>query len=85
MKFDFYSCIGQIYYSCSFGNEKFSLFHTSKLVCSNFLLDYDNVYLIDSIASFNESLQLSTQGTKRNLTNENSVALWHEKLTHISR
>uniref|UniRef100_A0A6N2MTR1 Integrase catalytic domain-containing protein n=1 Tax=Salix viminalis TaxID=40686 RepID=A0A6N2MTR1_SALVM len=55
-------------YSCSFGNGKFSLFYDSKLSGSGSLSGYDNLYLIDTIASFNESLQLSTRGTKRKLT-----------------
>ena len=60
---------------CSFGNGKFSLFHNSKLVSSGSLSGDDNLYMLDTIASFNEYLQLSTQGVKRKLTNENSVAL----------
>ena len=72
-------------FSCSFGNEKFSLFNDSKLVgCSSFS-DDDNLYMLDTIASFNESLQLSTRGVKRKLTNENLAALWHKRLAHISR
>ena len=47
-------------YSCSFGNGKFSLFHDLKLVGFGSLSGYDNLYLIDTIASFNESLQSST-------------------------
>ena len=45
-------------YSCSFENEKFSLFHDSKLVGSSSLSGYDNLYSIDTVASFNESFQL---------------------------
>ena len=47
-------------YFCSFGNGKFSLLHDSKVVGSSFLSGFDNLYLLDTIASFNESLQLST-------------------------
>ena len=72
-------------YFCSFGNGKFSLLHDSKVVGSRFLSGYDNLYLIDSIASFNESLQLSTRGVKRKLTIEISALLWHKRLGHISR
>ena len=57
----------------SFRNEKFSLFNDSKLVGSNSLSTDDNVYLLDTIASFNESLQLSTRGIKKMLINENLV------------
>ncbi|KAB5520226.1 hypothetical protein DKX38_024545 [Salix brachista] len=49
-------------YSCSFGNGNFSLFYDSKLSGFVSLSGYDNLYLIDTIASFNESLQLSTRG-----------------------
>ena len=57
-------------FSCSFRNRKFSLFYDSKLVGSGSLLGYDNLYLIDTIASFNESLQLSTRSLKRKLINK---------------
>ena len=46
---------------------------------------YYNLYLIDIIVSFNESLQLSTRGTKRKLTTKNSGILWHKRLGHISK
>ena len=79
------SALDKFGYSCSFGNGKFSLFHDSKLVGSGSLSVYDNLYLIDTIASFNESLQLSTRGIKRKLTNKNSASLWQKRLGHISR
>ena len=72
-------------YSCSFGNGKFSLFHYSKMVGSCSLSGDDNLYMLDTIGWFNESLQLSTRDVKRKLTNENSTALWHKRLDHISR
>ena len=62
-------------FSSSFGNEKFNLFNYSKLIGSSSLSGDDNLYMLDTIASFNESLQLSTQGIKRKLINENLVAL----------
>ena len=43
-------------YSCSFGSGKVCLFHDSKLVGSSSLSGDDNLYLMDTIASFNESL-----------------------------
>ena len=79
------SALDKFGYFCSFGNEKFELFHDSKLVGSGSLMHYDNLYLIDTIVSFNESLHLSTRGVKRKLTNENSAALWHKRLGHISK
>ena len=72
-------------YSCSFGNENFSLFHDSKLVGSGSLSGYDNLYSTDIVASFNESFHLSTRGVKRKLTTENSTTLWHMRLGHISK
>ena len=72
-------------YSCSFENIKFSLFYDSKLVSSSTFSSNDNLYLLDTITSFYESLQLSTQGLKRKLTNENSVVLWYRRLGHIFR
>ena len=62
-------------FSYSFGNGKFSLFHDSKLVGSGSLSDDDNLYMLDTIASFNESLQLSTRGVKKKFINENSATL----------
>lgn len=79
------SALDKSSYSCSFGNEKFNLFHDSKLASSGSLPGYDNLYLIDTIASFNESLHLSTRCIKKKLTSENSVALWHKRLGYISR
>ena len=72
-------------YSCLFGNGKFSLFHDSNQVGSGSLSGYDNLYSLYTDTSFNESLQLSTRGVKRKLTNENSAALWHKRLGHISK
>ena len=69
----------------SFGNEKFSLFQNSNLVANGSLSGYDNLYLLDTIASFNESLHINTIGVKRKLTVENSTSLWHKQLGHISK
>jgi hypothetical protein len=69
------SALDKFGFSCSFGNRIFSLFHDSKLVGSGSLSSCDNLYSLDIIASYNETLQLSTQGVKRKLANENSAAL----------
>ena len=45
----------------------------------------DNLYMLDTSASYHETLQLSTQGVKRKLTNGNSSSLWHKRLSHISK
>ena len=72
-------------FSCSFGNSKFFLFQDSKLVGTGSLSGYNNLYLLDTIASFKESLHISTRGIKRKLTNENSTTLCHKRLGHISK
>ena len=75
MEFDFHFCLNKYGYSCSFGNEKFSLFYDSKLVGFGSLSSNDNLYMLNTIDSYNEFLQLSTRGLKRKLTNENSAVL----------
>ena len=62
-------------YSCSFGNNKFSLFQNSNLVSTGSLSYVDNFYMLDTVASYHETLQLSTRGVKIKLTNENSSSL----------
>ena len=52
----FISILDKYGYSCSFGHEKFSLFHDPKLVDFGSLLGNENLYMIDMIASFNKSL-----------------------------
>ena len=41
--------------------------------------------MLDIVASYHETLQLSTRGVKKKLTNENSSSLWHKRLGHISK
>ena len=41
--------------------------------------------MLDTVASYHETLQLSTRGVKRKLTNENSSSLWRMRLGHISK
>ena len=65
-------------YTCSFGNNKFSLLHNSNLVGIGSLSYVDNLYMLDTIASYHETLQLSTRGIKRKLTNESSTSLWNK-------
>jgi hypothetical protein len=49
------STLDKFGYFCSFGDNKFSLFHDSKLVASGSLSGYDNLYLLDTVASSNET------------------------------
>ena len=72
-KFDYY---------CLFGNGKFSLFH---LVGTGSLSGYNNLYFLNIIASFNESLHVNTIGIKYKLIGENSALLWPKRLGHISK
>ena len=69
------SILDKFGYTCSFGNNKFSLFQNSNLVGTGSLSYVDNIYMLDTVASFHETLQLSTQGVKRKLTDENSSSL----------
>ena len=58
--------------------ESLVFFHNSNLVATGSLSGYDNLYLLDIIASFNESLHVSTIGVKRKLTVKNLASLWHK-------
>ena len=72
-------------YYCSFGNSKFSLSLNSKVIGIGPLSVHDNLYLLDTVASFNETLYTSIRGTKHKLTDKDSVMLWHKRLGHISK
>ena len=69
------SVLDKFGYFCSFGNNKFSLFQNSNLVGTGSLSYVDNLYMLDTVASYHETLQLSTRGVKIKLTNENSSSL----------
>ncbi|CAH9112421.1 unnamed protein product, partial [Cuscuta europaea] len=68
------SALDKFGYSCSFGNSQLSLFQDSKLIGTGLLSVYDNLYSLDINTSYNETLHVSTRGTKRKLTNENSFS-----------
>jgi hypothetical protein len=51
-------------FSCSFGDENFSLYRHSNMVASDFLSIMDNFYALDTIASYNETLNNETQNVK---------------------
>ena len=65
-------------YYFSFGNSKFSLSLNSNVIGTGSLSVHDNLYLLDIIASFNETLYTSIRDTKRKLTDKDSVMLWHK-------
>ena len=69
-------------FSCSFGNNKVSLYENSNLIGSVYL--NDNLYMFDIVSFYNEILQTSSRGTKRKL-NEDSATLWHKRLGYISK
>jgi len=48
-------------------------------------LAYDNLYLLDIVASYGESFNVELRGTKRRIDNTNSGALWHKRLGYISK
>ena len=69
------SALDKFGYCYSFGNEKFSLFHNSNLVGTGSLSGYDNLYLLDAITYFNESLHVNIIGVKCKLTGKNFTSL----------
>ncbi|XP_060960785.1 uncharacterized protein LOC133031320 [Cannabis sativa] len=79
------SCLDKLGYCCSFGNNYFSLSINSNTVGTGSLMVYDNLYLLDTVASYNETLNVESRGTKRKMENEKSSSLWHKQLGHISR
>ncbi|RDY04242.1 hypothetical protein CR513_12073, partial [Mucuna pruriens] len=74
------SSLDKFGFSCSFRNNKFSLYQNLNVVGSSFLID--NLYVFDIVSSHNEILQTSSRGTKQKLI-KNSIILWHKHLGHI--
>ena len=70
-------------YTCSFGNSQFNLYLNSNIVDTRSLSGFENLYLLDIIASYHETLHVSSCGAKRKLTNENSTTLYHKRSGHI--
>ena len=79
------SYLDKLGYLCSFGNNVFKLSFNSDIVETGSLLVNDNLYLLDTIASYGESFNTELRGTKRRIDNTNSGALWHKRLGHISK
>ena len=77
------SVLDKFGYSCSFRNNSFSLMLNSNVVGSGILID--NLYMVNTQPSVNETLHVNSRGTKRKLTNEDSSMLWHRCLGHISK
>ena len=56
------SSLDKFGFSCSFGNNKVSLYQNSNMVGSGSLID--NFYMLDVVSSYNEILQINSHGTK---------------------
>jgi len=69
------SYLDKLDYLCSFGNNVFWLSFNSDIVGTGSLLVNDNLYLLDTIVSYNESFNAELCGTKRRIDNTNSGAL----------
>ena len=63
-----YKALDKFGFSCSFGNNKVSLYKNLNMVGSGSLID--NLYMLDVVSSYNEILQTSSHGIKQKL-NEN--------------
>jgi hypothetical protein len=79
------SALDKLGFSCSFGDEKFGLYRHSNMVASGFLSVMDNLYALDIIVSYNETLNNETRNVRQKLTHQDSAALWHKRLGHISQ
>jgi len=79
------SLLNKFGYCCSFGNSQFSLSLNSITIGTGSLCAYDNLYLLDTVACYNETLHVDSRGTKHKLNKENSESLWHKHLGHISK
>ena len=69
------SLLDKFGYSCLFGNNQFYLSINSNIIDTSFLKAYDNLYMLETVVSYNETLYVETQGTKRKLNKENSISL----------
>jgi hypothetical protein len=51
-------------YHCSFGNSQFRLLLNSNVIATGSLSFHDNLYLLNTIASYGETLHVDSRGTK---------------------
>ena len=79
------SYLDKLGYLCSFGNNVFRLSFNLDIVRTGSLLAYDNLYLLDTVASYGESFNAELRGTKCRIDNTDSGTLWHKCLGHISK
>ena len=64
------SLLDKFGYSCSFGKNYFYLSLNSNIVGTSFLKAYDNLYMLETVESYNETLHVESRGTKSNLNKE---------------
>jgi hypothetical protein len=55
------------------------------MVASDFLFVMKNIYALDTIISYNETLNNETRNVRQKLTHQHSAALWHKRLGQISQ
>ncbi|KAL6339865.1 hypothetical protein AAG906_034953 [Vitis piasezkii] len=84
-EFNFVSILDKSSYCCSFGNNRFTLSINSNVIGTGLLNVYDNLYLLETVSSYNETLHVESRGTKRKLNKDSSASLWHKRLGHISK
>lgn len=63
----------------------FKLSFNSNIVETGSIMSHDNIYLLDIISTYGDSLSVESRGTKRKIDNNSSWALWHKRLGHISK
>jgi len=66
------SYLDKLGYLCLFGNNVFRLSFNLDIVGTGSLLTYDNLYLLDTVASYGESFNAELCGTKRRIHSTNS-------------
>jgi GAG-pre-integrase domain len=81
----FIFALDKLGFSCSFGDGNFDLYRHSNMVASGFLSIMDNLYVLDIIAFYNETLNNETRNVRQKLTHQDLAALWHKCLGHISQ
>jgi hypothetical protein len=71
----FISALDKLDFFCSFGDGKFSLYRHSNMVASGFMSVMDNLYALDTIAPYNDTLNNETRNVRQKLTHQDSAAL----------
>lgn len=68
-----------------FGNSEYKSSFISNIVWTSSLMDHDNLYLLGMITTYGKSLSVKSHGTKCKIYHNNSWALRHKRLCHISK